>query len=127
MKTSSFFLYTGPGRLSIARFAPRGSPAGYRIFKPLAPGSWFNSVDEATYRDLYFHEILGPSTRRRLATGSINSQGLPSPFSSAGSGCKRRESFAIDGWSQSGLPTRSASRCRNCRISDYNDSRAEPS
>ena len=39
MKTSSFFSYTGPGRISIARFAPRGTPAGVRVYKRLAPGT----------------------------------------------------------------------------------------
>ena len=29
MKTSSFFLYQGPGRISIARFAPKDIPPGY--------------------------------------------------------------------------------------------------
>jgi hypothetical protein len=58
MKTASFFTYQGPGRISIARFAPRGTPAGFRIFKDLAPGSWFNSVTPARYVELYAEEIL---------------------------------------------------------------------
>jgi hypothetical protein len=37
MKTASFKTYSGPGRISIARYAPRGTPAGYRVFKALAP------------------------------------------------------------------------------------------
>jgi hypothetical protein len=37
MKTASFFTYAGAGRISIARMAPRDHPAGYRVFKPLAP------------------------------------------------------------------------------------------
>jgi len=57
MKTASFFAYTGPGRISIARFAPRNTPAGFRIYKPLAPGPWFNSVSEETYRELYFAQL----------------------------------------------------------------------
>ncbi len=57
MKTSSFFSYTGPGRISIARFAPRNTPAGFRIYKPLAPGPWFNSVHEEMYRELYFAQL----------------------------------------------------------------------
>jgi len=57
MKTSSFFSYTGPGRISIARFAPRNTPAGFRIYKPLAPGPWFNSVSEEMYRELYFAQL----------------------------------------------------------------------
>jgi hypothetical protein len=44
VKTSSFRTYTGPGRISIARFAPRGHPAGYRVYSKLAPGPWFNKV-----------------------------------------------------------------------------------
>ncbi|MBI4291302.1 MAG: DUF488 family protein [Betaproteobacteria bacterium] len=57
MKTSSFFSYTGPGRISIARFAPRNTPAGFKIYKPLAPGPWFNSVSEEMYRELYFAQL----------------------------------------------------------------------
>ena len=57
MKTASFYSYTGPGRISIARFAPRGMTAGYRIYKPLAPGPWFNSVTEEMYRELYFAQL----------------------------------------------------------------------
>ena len=40
MKTSSFRTYTGPGRISIARWAPRNHPAGFRVFRRLAPGDW---------------------------------------------------------------------------------------
>ena len=54
MKTASFFSYTGPGRISIARFPPRGTPAGFRVYKLLAPGPWFNQVTEEEYRKLYF-------------------------------------------------------------------------
>ena len=63
MKTASFQTYTGPGRISIARFAPRNTPAGFRIYKPLAPGAWFNSVSHDKYRQLYFAqlELLNPT------------------------------------------------------------------
>jgi len=37
MKTSSFFLYQGPGRISIARYAPKGIAAGFKIYRALAP------------------------------------------------------------------------------------------
>lgn len=37
MKTASHFTYSGPGRISISRGQPRGAPAGYRVFKTLAP------------------------------------------------------------------------------------------
>ena len=58
MKTSNFFSYTGPGRISIARFAPRGTAKGFRVFRGLAPGTWFNSVPHETYLKLYANEIL---------------------------------------------------------------------
>lgn len=58
MKTSCFSLYKGDGRISIARYAPRNIPAGYRIYSKLAPGTWFNSVSEAKYNELFRNEIL---------------------------------------------------------------------
>jgi hypothetical protein len=57
MKTSSFANYRGLGRVSIARFAPRSAPSGYRVYKPLAPGSWFNSVSEQEYRLRFFAQL----------------------------------------------------------------------
>jgi hypothetical protein len=57
LKTASFFTYTGPGRVSIARNPPRGTPAGFRVFKALAPGAWFNSVDRAEYERLYAQQL----------------------------------------------------------------------
>ena len=59
MKTSSFFHFNGPGRVSIARSAPR-KISGYKAFRLLAPGPWFKINDQAQYRDLYFQEILKP-------------------------------------------------------------------
>lgn len=60
MKTASFQTYKGPGRVSIARYAPRNTPAGYRQFKALAPGPWFNSVTREEYEARFAMEILGP-------------------------------------------------------------------
>ena len=57
MKTASFFTYTGPGRVSIARVAPRSAAAGFRIYKPLAPGPWFNSVSRQEYERLYAAQL----------------------------------------------------------------------
>jgi hypothetical protein len=65
MKTSCFFVHQGPGRISIARFAPRGTPPGYRELRALAPGEWFKTTSQARYRDLYFGEILRPLDPRR--------------------------------------------------------------
>lgn len=58
MQTSCFALYDGAGRVSIARFAPRGTPAGFRVCRELAPGDWFNRVDFDEYRARYLREIL---------------------------------------------------------------------
>lgn len=66
MKTASFQTYTGPGRVSIARFPPRGTPAGFRIYKPLAPGPWFNSVELPEYRKLYFAQLATLSAEKVL-------------------------------------------------------------
>ena len=56
MKTSSFRLYSGPGRLSIARGARRVTP-GFRVYSELAPGPWFISVSYDEYCRRYA-EIL---------------------------------------------------------------------
>lgn len=53
MKTASFKTYTGPGRICIARYAPRGTPAGYRVFKALAPDQDMLRMDLAAYLPRY--------------------------------------------------------------------------
>jgi hypothetical protein len=65
VKTGSFRTYTGPGRISIARWAPRRTPAGYRIYNRLAPGPWFNSVGIEEYCHLY-SEILKELDPKRV-------------------------------------------------------------
>ena len=57
MKTASFFDYTGAGRISIARFPPRGTPPGFRVYRALAPGPWFKSVDGDEYRRHYAAQL----------------------------------------------------------------------
>lgn len=64
MKTASFFTYTGPGRVAIARFAPRGTPAGFRIYRALAPGEWFNKVSRAEYERLYAEQLAKLSAEK---------------------------------------------------------------
>jgi len=56
MKTSSLRTYKGPGRVVISRSA-RGVPAGFKIFKALAPGEWFNKVSYEEYRKLFFEQL----------------------------------------------------------------------
>jgi len=69
MKTSSFYLYSGSGRVSIARTAPRCVTAGFKTYRVLAPGTWlFDPAykDYATYRERYFREILAPLDPRKV-------------------------------------------------------------
>lgn len=63
MKTASFFEYAGPGRISIARFPPRGTAAGFRVCRALAPGPWFKSVEETEYRRRYDAQLAGLDPR----------------------------------------------------------------
>ncbi len=58
MKTASFFTYTGPGRISIACYAPRGTPAGYRQYRALAPDADMLKMSQALYLPRY-DAILG--------------------------------------------------------------------
>ena len=46
MKTASWFtkLPEDHIQIGISRGAPRRMAAGYRLFKTLAPGAWFNSA-----------------------------------------------------------------------------------
>lgn len=41
-------------KIGVSRGVPRGQPAGYRIFRKLAPGPWFNNVSVQEYRSRYF-------------------------------------------------------------------------
>ena len=64
MKTSNYFTYSGTGRISVSRSVPRNTPAGYRLFKTLTPGTWLYErkykYDQQAYRERYFSEILAP-------------------------------------------------------------------
>jgi len=53
MKTASFFTYTGPGRISISRYAPRGTPAGFRQYRALAPDADMLKMSQALYLPRY--------------------------------------------------------------------------
>ena len=59
IKTSSWFEKLPPDhlRIGISRGTPRGIPAGYRLFRKLAPGDWFNSVPVPIYRQRYFEGL----------------------------------------------------------------------
>lgn len=61
MKTSSFFTYEGPGRISIARAAPRGVK-GYRVYPAFAPRHNRLRMSYEEYRPEFFRilEALDP-------------------------------------------------------------------
>jgi len=60
LKTASWFadLPADHIRIGISRGPPRDFPAGYRAFRRLAPGSWFNSVSTSEYIRRYQSEVL---------------------------------------------------------------------
>ena len=60
MKTASHRSYTGPGRISISLGAPRGAPAGYRIFRTLAPKREWMHAPASIYVPRFKNEILAP-------------------------------------------------------------------
>jgi hypothetical protein len=55
-------------RIGISRGTPRfGVPAGYRIYRKLAPGPWFNSVPAEEFIARYYGEVLDQLDPRRVA------------------------------------------------------------
>ncbi len=70
MKTSNYFTYSGAGRISVSRSVPRNTPAGYRLFKALAPGTWLYErkykFDQQAYRERYFREVLSPLNAQEI-------------------------------------------------------------
>jgi hypothetical protein len=65
MMTASFFTYKGPGRVSIARYAPKYTPAGYETYPDLEPGPWFKRVTQEKYVELYHREVLAKLDPRK--------------------------------------------------------------
>jgi hypothetical protein len=59
MKTASWFTELPPDhvKIGISRGVPRRM-TGYRLFRRLAPGPWFNSVSTEEYRQRYRDEVL---------------------------------------------------------------------
>lgn len=53
MQTASFFTYTGPGRISIARWAPSRHPFGYRVYRPLNPRREWMKLAPAEFDPIY--------------------------------------------------------------------------
>ena len=65
MRTASFFTDTGPGRIGIARWAPRGAPIGFRVHRPLNPTAPMLKMARAEYEPLY-QAILARLDPRRV-------------------------------------------------------------
>jgi hypothetical protein len=47
-------------RIGISRGMPRGQPAGFRMYRKLAPGPWYSSAEPDEYVRRYHAEILAP-------------------------------------------------------------------
>lgn len=60
IKTASWFtrMPADHARIGISRSTPRGQLAGFRLYRRLAPGPWFNSVGLEEYRERYRAEVL---------------------------------------------------------------------
>ena len=69
MKTASWFaqLPDDHKRIGISRGTPRRMAAGYRLYRTLAPGPWFDSVGIDEYYHRYRTEILAPLNPRMVA------------------------------------------------------------
>jgi hypothetical protein len=59
--TSSWFQYSGPGRIGISRGVPGDTPRGYRLYRALAPTRdiFKNSSGRADYQRRFLAEVLG--------------------------------------------------------------------
>jgi hypothetical protein len=55
IKTGAWSAAIPPGhiKVGISRGAPRGAPAGYRLYRKLAPGDWFKSAPPYVYLGKY--------------------------------------------------------------------------
>ena len=59
--TASWFMPLPDGhiRIGISRGVPRrGLQPGFRMYRKLQPGPWFDSTDTATFTELYHREVL---------------------------------------------------------------------
>jgi hypothetical protein len=74
IKTGSWFgdMPAGHVKIGISRGVPRRMSAGYRVYKKLAPGPWFNSVSAEEYYYLYRSEILDLLDPRVIASELID-------------------------------------------------------
>lgn len=68
IKTASWFVKLPADHIQvgISRGVPRGMPSGYKRYRALEPGSWFNSVSISEYLARY-NAILATLDPRRVA------------------------------------------------------------
>ncbi|MDL2283973.1 DUF488 domain-containing protein [Oxalobacter sp. OttesenSCG-928-P03] len=57
MKTSSYFTYSGPGRIGISMTVPDHLADGLIMFRALAPKIWFKGADINVYHHHYFQML----------------------------------------------------------------------
>jgi hypothetical protein len=92
IKTASWFtdLPAGHTRIGISRGIPRRRAAGYRIYRKLAPGSWFHSVSDDEYTRRFQTEILDRLDPHQVAAELVSLAGGGVPvmvcFERAGDG-----------------------------------------
>lgn len=69
IRTASWFtpLPADHVRIGISRGVPRRMPEGYRVYRRLAPGPWFNRVGVAEYVERYRAEVLAPLDAHSVA------------------------------------------------------------
>jgi hypothetical protein len=74
MKTGSWQIPVPAGhiKIGISRGSPRGHAAGFKLYKVLAPGPWFNSVSPAEYYRLYKVDILAPLDPAKIVTAILD-------------------------------------------------------
>jgi len=76
IKTASWFVKL-PGdhiQVGVSRGIPRGMPAGYKRYRALEPGTWFNSVSIPEYLERY-NAILATLDPRKVADELIAAGG----------------------------------------------------
>jgi hypothetical protein len=62
-------------RIAISRGPPRGHPAGYRMYRSLAPPWWYRSVTATTYVRRYAQEVLGQLDAREVVRDLLRISG----------------------------------------------------
>ena len=101
-------------RVGISRGTPRAHPAGYRRYRTLAPGSWFNSVPDEEYVRRYTAEVLAPLSSKALIADLLRISG-GSPVALL---CFER-CQTDDGWCHRGLVARYLEHEAGLQIHEY--------